>query len=82
MMTNDHIDDLVKRLRYEVTIERKIIVYAPSSEMAGNRVLTWIMCEIESMENIHISSIKELPPVETEGHGPIVDVAPSREARK
>ncbi len=58
--------------RYEVTTQRKLIVYAATPEDAKLRVGI-------ALSGSEVVSIVEVPP--DPGHGPSVDKAPSRETR-
>lgn len=72
--------------RYSVRVEREVIVYAPSAAAARSTVLRYFKTGFGHIEgaaarDIKVTSVKRLPPIEKEGHGPEIDIAPARETR-
>lgn len=71
--------------RYSVRVEREVIVYAESVASAKSKVIRYVKAgriEAPAARDVKVTSVKRLPPIEKEGHGPTVDVAPARETRK
>ena len=64
-------------MRYEVVVQHKRIVYAETPKAAKTTAL-----RAETSSDATVTSVKKLPPVETERHPELIDGAPSREARK
>ena len=64
--------------RFEVTIERKVIVYAEDALGAEIRALAGVRDSASS----EATAISELPALLDEKRAPIIDRAPSRETQK
>ena len=69
--------------RYEVTIERQYIVYAPSPEDAGAKALTHAGFRRQpGQENAMIPAkvimVTELPTLRDEKQSPVIDLPPRR----
>jgi hypothetical protein len=63
------------KTRYEVTLQRKVIIYDENKAMAVTKALSF-----HKHQNMKFVSVEELPPVEEEGKGlsvGIVDVSPA-----
>jgi hypothetical protein len=69
--------------RFEVTVQRKVIVYAETPDDAGRKAMVYLKLLLEqpATRPISVVEVKELPPVEEEPRGEIVDNAPGRETR-
>jgi hypothetical protein len=74
--------------RYKVTVEREVIVYAPTCEDASRKALSFlsngVTCNGElkpAVRPIRVTHVARLKPVEKEEQTPIIDKAPARETR-
>jgi hypothetical protein len=68
--------------RYEVTVERKFIVYAETPEDADAKVRAEVVRGLPCVTPKALTvTVSVLPDVREEAHGPEVDVAPARETR-
>lgn len=69
-------------MRFEVTVTRRFIVYAPSVDDAENKVRTELVRGVPCVTpKALVFSTAVLPDVREEGHGPEIDRAPARETR-
>jgi hypothetical protein len=72
--------------RYEVTVERQFIVYAPDPEIASLRALehVGIVQKPGATEPLpaKVVEVKELPTLAEEPYPGVIDIAPSRETQK
>lgn len=72
-------EEVVKR--FEVVVERKFIIYAPTKGDAGRKALAWEGFQGElSKAPIRVVGCFELPAIADEKSLPIIDRAPSRES--
>lgn len=69
-------------MRFRVTVEREVIVYAGSKEEAEQVAIRhFLSLEPQSKDTMKVVDVAELPPVEKEAYAPIIDRAPARETR-
>ena len=70
--------------RFEITVQRKVIVYAETADDAGMKALLYLRHPDEQVATrpLSVVEVKELPSLEKEPQGAIVNNAPSRETRK
>lgn len=73
----------IESKRFEVTVQRKVIVYAETADDAGRKAASYfrLLDEQVASRPIEVLKVGELPSVSKEPTGPIVDNAPSRETR-
>jgi hypothetical protein len=69
-------------MRYEVTVTRTFIVYAEGPGEAESKVKTTVIAGVPCVapETLQ-TTVRILPDVREEGHGPEIDIAPARETR-
>lgn len=67
--------------RFNVTVERDVIVYASTVEEAQQKALAYLRTAVEppADRKMHIVDVEELP--ERDERGPIIDGSPARETR-
>jgi hypothetical protein len=69
--------------RYEVTVERKLIVYAANPEDAGTKALAYEGFKGDlSKAPTRVVATKEIPAPIDEAREPIIDTKPDRAAQK